>query len=145
MSLMAKTERLTIQETAEHTGLSAHTLRYYERIGLLVQIPRSASGYRLYGPENLVWVEFIICLRHTGMSIRNMRRFVELAHSGKRTLTDRITLLTEHRQVLVREMETLDRFLHLIDTKIAKYSEQAALRRGPTAKRRSALPRPRGI
>ena len=73
---------LTIAEAAERTGLSPHTLRYYERDGLLLSgVGRSASGHRRYTEEDLGWIEMLTRLRATGMPIRDVRRYAELVRA----------------------------------------------------------------
>ena len=67
------TDKLTIQQTAQATELNADTLRYYERIGLIVDIERAPNGYRLYTHDDIVWIMFLKQLRATGMSIAQMR------------------------------------------------------------------------
>lgn len=75
-------EALTIQEVAERTALSPHTLRYYERVGLLEAPDRAASGHRRYGEGDLEWLTLLKRLRATGMPIREMRRYAELVRQG---------------------------------------------------------------
>ena len=76
------TASLTIQQTAEACGLSVHTLRYYERIGLIKPIPRRSNGHRLYRAEDLNWIAFLLRLRATGMSIGEMQRYAQLREQG---------------------------------------------------------------
>lgn len=75
---------LTIAEVAERTGLTRHTLRYYERDGLMLGVDRAGSGHRRYTEHDLCWIELITRLRATGMPIRDVRRYAELAGDGKR-------------------------------------------------------------
>src|SRR4051812_41032793 len=79
----AVTEALTIAEAAERTGVSTHTLRYYERIGALRELPRRApSGHRRYTERDVGWIVLLTCLRATGMPIATMLRYAELAREG---------------------------------------------------------------
>ena len=80
----------TIQEVCEKTGLSTHTLRYYEKEGLLTDIGRSQGGFRQYSDENLEWLGLICCLKNTGMPLQEIARFVRLAHEGDCTLEERV-------------------------------------------------------
>jgi DNA-binding transcriptional MerR regulator len=83
-------------QTAQRSGFSLDTLRYYERIGLLDRVERTSSGHRRFGEDDLEWLEVLRCLRDTGMPIAQMRRYAELARGGDATFTERLSLLTEH-------------------------------------------------
>lgn len=112
---------MTVQETSEKTGLSAHTIRYYERIGLIPSIERASNGHRRYSDEDIGWIEFLKCLRSTGMPISEMQRYVELQQEGDPTLHDRLALLEAHRRRIKAKIQELDRFLERIEGKIAWY------------------------
>src|SRR5215207_7879739 len=97
------TTGMTIQETAERTGLTAHTLRYYERIGLVWEVDRDSSGHRRYTEDDIGWLVLLTRLRATGMPVRDMLRYAELARRGPETLAARVELLEEQRErVLAR-------------------------------------------
>jgi len=83
-------------QTAQRSGFSLDTLRYYERIGLLDRVERTSSGHRRFGEDDLEWLEVLRCLRDTGMPIARMRRYAELARGGEATFAERLGLLTEH-------------------------------------------------
>ncbi len=117
------TEGCTIEEAAERTGVSAHTLRYYERIGLLAPVPRGTGGHRRYTDADLGAVVFLTLLRQTGMPIRDMQRFVELTREGDHTIPDRVGVLTDHRTELVAHIALLNRHLAALDHKIGIYTE----------------------
>src|SRR5690242_20231415 len=94
----AVTEPLTIAEAAERTGVSPHTLRYYERIGALREPPeRAPSGHRRYSERDVSWIVLLTCLRATGMPISTMLRYTELARQGTETAAERKALLLAHR------------------------------------------------
>ncbi|MGL5928191.1 MAG: MerR family transcriptional regulator, partial [Dermatophilaceae bacterium] len=93
---------LTIAETAERTGLTAHTLRYYERDGLMLGVPRTSGGRRAYREGDLEWIMLITRLRTTGMPIRDVRRYAELVREGEGNEAERLEILRRHRDV-VRE------------------------------------------
>ena len=112
---------LTIEEAAERTGVSAHTLRYYERIGLLADVPRGAGGHRRYGDPEIGAVVFLTLLRQTGMSIRDMQRFVDLTRQGDHTIPERVEVLSQHRPRLVAQLALLERHLGALDRKIDIY------------------------
>jgi len=115
---------LTVSEAAVTTGLSAHTLRYYERIGLLNPIGRTESGHRNYSEFDIGWIEFLKCLRATGMPIRQMKQYVDAQREGDHTLTDRLQILKEHRSSVLERIGELTRYLETIDHKIRYYSDQ---------------------
>ncbi len=112
---------LTIAEMARRSGLSAHTLRYYERIGLIPPLARNRSGHRLYGPADLTWIDFLDRLRRTGMPIRDMKRYAILRARGNSTLTARRELLEAHRQTVAAEIAALTANLKTIEDKISTY------------------------
>jgi DNA-binding transcriptional MerR regulator len=117
------TELLTIEQVAERTGLSAHTLRYYERIGLIDPVGRATCGHRRYAAKDLAWIEFLIRLRATGMPIRHMQEFAALRRQGNTTIARRRVLLEAHRQMVQMHIEELQRNLEAISQKIAKYHQ----------------------
>lgn len=95
---------MNIREFAEHTGLSAHTLRYYEREGLMGDVGRDENGHRVYGPQDAQWVSFLHHLRETGMSIREIQRYCALRSQGDETLNARLALLERHTDQLARHL-----------------------------------------
>ena len=114
-------ERLTIAQVAALSGLSAHTLRYYERIGLLDPVARVHGGQRRYGADDLAWLSFLQRLRATGMPIRDMQRFAELRRKGDRTIGDRRALLEAHRDEVLERIAELQRDLAAVTDKITTY------------------------
>jgi DNA-binding transcriptional MerR regulator len=111
----------TIEEAAQRSGVSAHTLRYYERIGLLEPVGRASSGHRRYAPEDLGAIEFLTLLRQTGMPIRDMHRFVELTRAGDHTIPQRVDVLEAHRDALAEQLALLTRHFGAIERKISVY------------------------
>lgn len=115
----------TIQETAERTGLSVHTLRYYERQGLIPRVPReTGSGHRRFREEDITGIEFLKKLRSTGMPISQMQCYVQLYHQGKATLPERRRMLEQHHCAVCRQLEDLQANLTAIEFKIALYQRQ---------------------
>ncbi|WP_411345435.1 MerR family transcriptional regulator [Paenibacillus sp. WLX1005] len=114
---------LNIQEMADITGLSAHTLRYYERIGLLRHVARNAQGYRIYSTQDVAWVEFLLRLRDTGMNIAGMQRFAELRSQGDVTASERRQMLEQHETQLQQQLASLQDHLHNIGDKIQYYRQ----------------------
>jgi DNA-binding transcriptional MerR regulator len=114
-------ESLTIAEVAALSGLSAHTLRYYERIGLVDPVARAHGGQRRYGAEDLGWLAFLQRLRATGMPIRDMQRFAELRRRGDSTIGERRALLEAHRDEVLERIAELQRDLATVTDKITTY------------------------
>lgn len=117
---------LTIQEAAERCGVSAHTLRYYERAGLLDHVQRAGNGHRRFGARDLERLGFLRCLRATGMPIRLISRYIELVRAGDRTIPDRRELLLAHRDAVAGQISALKDDLAAVDRKIAIYSDRKA-------------------
>jgi DNA-binding transcriptional MerR regulator len=115
---------LTISETAEAAGVSAHTLRYYERAGLLRAVGRAGSGHRRYSEHDLAWIDFLTKLRSTGMPIRQVRRYAELVWAGDHTELERLALLEAHRDQVRAQLAETERCLARIDFKIDVYRER---------------------
>jgi len=112
---------LTIQQVAALTQLSEHTLRYYERIGLLDPVNRASSGHRRYSAQDIAWIEFLNRLRTTGMPIRKMQQFAELRRQGDLTVAERRMLLEAHRQEVQAHIDELQANLSEIEQKIQHY------------------------
>ncbi len=113
---------MKIGDLARRTGLSAHTIRYYERIGLLPRAPRDSSRQRGYDESILVWIAFLGRLKTTGMPIRDMLRYARLRERGQDTREERRLLLERHRTGVRAHMAELQDCLAVLDTKIAGYS-----------------------
>jgi DNA-binding transcriptional MerR regulator len=113
---------MKIGELAKRSGLSVHTLRYYERIGLLPRADRDRSGQRDYDAGILTWIAFLQRLKTTGMPIREMLRYAALRERGPATATARRRLLEAHRERVRAHAEALGSSLLVLDTKIAGYA-----------------------
>ena len=115
----------SIAETAELTGLTMHTLRYYERDGLMLRrVGRTASGHRRYSDRDLHWIDLISRLRSTGMPIRDVRRYAELVRSGDGNEAERLALLRDHRQQVLAQLAEVTEHLGAIDRKIGIYVDR---------------------
>lgn len=117
---------LTIQQVAARTGLSAHTLRYYERVNLIPTVKRAANGHRRYSEEDLDWIEFVKCLRSTGMPISDVQRYVELQQQGDAGFSEQLKIIESHRHRLKAKIEELSGFLARIEGKLEHYRERTA-------------------
>jgi DNA-binding transcriptional MerR regulator len=115
-------DTLTIAEAAARSGLTAHTLRYYERDGLMLgAVERAGSGHRRYTEGDLTWIEMITRLRSTGMPIRDVRRYAALVRAGEGNEAERLELLEAHRERVEAELAQVTAHLRAIDHKIGIY------------------------
>ena len=112
-----------IATTAHRLSISVHTLRYYERIGL-VQVERDASGRRRYDAASVRRLVFLTRMRTSGMPIRDLRRYIELVEAGRDTVPERLALLTEHREGLRSRIDELRLALAATEYKIAAYTRE---------------------
>ncbi len=113
-------EPITIAQAAAMLDVSAHTLRYYERIGL-VDVPRDASGNRLYDADAVRRLVFLTRMRLSGMAIRDLQHYVELVDEGDDTVPERLEMLLEHRDTIRRQISELTLSLAATEYKIATY------------------------
>lgn len=115
-------EGVTIAEAARRTGVSVHTLRYYERAGLVVTpVDRTSGGRRRYRRPDLKWIKICTKLRATGMPIRGIRRYAELVAAGPGNEAERLDLLEAHRADVLAKLAEIQQNLEIIDHKITVY------------------------
>ncbi len=112
---------MRIQEVSKLYGLSADTLRYYERIKLIPAVPRNAGGIRDYDEVSLQWIEFIKCMRGAGLPIEKLITYVELYQQGDETIVARKQLLIEERDHLLQRINELQATLERLNGKIERY------------------------
>lgn len=112
-----------MKEVRNLTGLSDHTLRYYEKGGILPDIRRQDNGHRLYKKKDLDWLDFVVCLRATGMPLSTIRKYRELMEQGDSTAEERKILLVEQKKNLLIEISTLQASLKRINFKIDFYDQ----------------------
>jgi DNA-binding transcriptional MerR regulator len=125
MTMLADLEQtLTIQQASQLTGLTAHTLRYYERIALLTPVGRAANGHRRYGKQDVKRITFLNRLRLTGMPLEQMKTYTALLDQGGAGLPQRVTLLQTHRNKVIRQVEELCKSLAVIESKPRILAEQ---------------------
>lgn len=118
---------LSIADAAREIGVSPHTLRYYERAGLMLDpVERASSSHRRYGERDLNWVVLLTRMRKTGMPIRRIREYTELVRAGEGTEAERLALLEEHRAAVLEQLSDVRRNLEAIDHKIEIYRERTA-------------------
>ncbi|MDR1565756.1 MAG: MerR family transcriptional regulator [Treponema sp.] len=119
-----KNDSYTIKQVSEKTALPPHVLRYYESEGLLPSISRSRNGVRRYSEGDLEWIGLICCLKNTGMSIKQIKSFVELSVKGDRTLKQRVEMLLEHKKNVEAQIQEMQKHLQKVTFKIEKFSKQ---------------------
>jgi len=121
---MTSTGTLSISDAAVATGVNPHTLRYYERAGLIEPVGRAGSTHRRYTGTEIDWVVFLTKLRATGMPIRRMRDYADLVRRGAGNEAERLALLEEHRAMVRTQLAEAARNLAAIETKIEIYKER---------------------
>ncbi|WP_270271024.1 MerR family transcriptional regulator [Enterocloster clostridioformis] len=114
---------MTIGEFSVITGISAYTLRYYEKKGLL-RVSRDSVGRRDYNEDDIEWVKFIKRLKDTGMLLRDIRHYSDLRYLGDDTMAERMELLIQHRNSVVEEKRKWEEYLRNLDEKIGIYQER---------------------
>jgi DNA-binding transcriptional MerR regulator len=115
----------SIAEAADLSGLTAHTLRYYERDGLMLDsVNRSSSGHRRYTDNDLTWIQMLTRLRTTGMPVREVKRYASLVRAGDGNEADRLALLVDHRQRVEAQLAAATAHLRAIDHKIGLYESK---------------------
>ena len=112
---------MKIAEVSEQYGLSADTLRYYERIGLIPPINRNQGGIRNYGEVDVMRVEFIKCMRSAGLPIEVLIEYMELVQQGDQTIEVRKEILKGQRELLLCRMQEMQKTLDILDYKIEAY------------------------
>lgn len=120
---------MTIAEVSEKYGISADTIRYYERIGLIPKINRNKNGIRNFTEDDCRWVEFIKCMREAGVSIEALIEYVALYQQGEDTVDARKQVLIEQRRVIVEKIEEMKSTLAKLDYKIEIYDKQCCLKK----------------
>jgi DNA-binding transcriptional MerR regulator len=121
---MVTADALSISDAAQLTGLSAHTLRYYERAGLMLDpVERAPSTHRRYSEAEIRWVTLLTKLRATGMPIRRIREYAELVRAGEGNEAERLALLEAHRDAVIEQLDAMRRNLEAIDYKIEIYRD----------------------
>ncbi len=117
----------SIGQVAEKFDLSIHTLRYYEKEGLLPAIKRTGSGIRQFDDQSIEDLRLVECLKKTGMPLRDIRTFQEWTEEGESSLTKRKELFEERKQVVLKQIQELQSVMDLVDFKIWYYGEAAKI------------------
>ncbi|HWE86538.1 MAG TPA: MerR family transcriptional regulator [Terracidiphilus sp.] len=111
----------TIRTMAERCGMTTHTLRYYERVGLIQPVGRARNGHRRYSDADEAWLNFLHCMRATNMPIREMQRYAVLRERGTDTSLERRKILEEHQATIASQIAALEKAHALLTHKIANY------------------------
>lgn len=125
---------ISIGELSRLSGISPHTLRFYEAEGILMPAGRAANGHRRYRDDDLLWLEFVLRLKQTGMPLAEIRQYAVLRAQGEKTLQSRLTMLKLHRQRLATKLAELSTCAGALDEKIRTYRKMIAKSRAPTRK-----------
>ncbi len=119
---MVTADALSISDAADATGLSAHTLRYYERAGLMLDpVERAPSSHRRYTEQEIRWVTLLTRMRATGMPIRRIREYADLVRAGDGNEAERLALLEAHRDSVLEQLDAMRSNLAAVEFKIALY------------------------
>jgi DNA-binding transcriptional MerR regulator len=121
-----KNQGLTVKEVAAKTGLSVHTLRYYEQMGIIHPVERAGNQHRVYSLKDLEWIAFLVRLRSTGMPVREMALYAQMVREGDVTLTARRQLMEKHRETIRGQIQELETHLQLIEKKVEYYRRKEA-------------------
>lgn len=114
---------MTIGEVSNKTGLSIHTIRYYEKEGIIFPAKRLKGNIRDFSETDLRWIEFIICLKATGMSLDKIKKYADSTLKGESGYHELVTLLKEHKEEIGNKIDELKSFQKKIDWKIDLYSK----------------------
>jgi DNA-binding transcriptional MerR regulator len=113
----------TIKQTAAKTGLTDHAIRYYDREGLLPLLERTDSGIRKFSDADIDWLGLICCLKNSGMPINKIKEFMNLCLQGETTCEERKSILLEHKEHILQQMELLQDSLSTVNYKLEHYKE----------------------
>ena len=115
---------MTIKEAAQRTGISIDNLRYYERIGLIPEVPRTESGIRNYDEMSISWIEFAMRFKKAGVSLEAIREYIQLAVQGLSTKDARLEILIETKAELEKKMHDMQETLDVVNYKIDTYEQK---------------------
>ncbi len=118
--------RYSIGQVAKKLGVTAHTLRYYDKEGLLPSVKKGSSGARVFEDEDVDWLVILECLKGTGMQLKDIKTYIKLCQQGDATLQERLNLFKQQKAKLEEQQERLRRYQEKIDFKITYYIEAVA-------------------
>lgn len=114
---------MTIKEVSQKYNISSDTLRYYDRVGMIPPVTRTAGGIRDYGESDLGWVELALCMRGAGLPVEAMIEYVKLCQQGDSTIEARMLLLKEQMETLLEQKAQIESTIKRLDFKISRYEE----------------------
>jgi DNA-binding transcriptional MerR regulator len=114
---------MNISEAAKQAGVTAVTLRYYEKQGLIPPVARKKGGVRDYQKEDMNWIDFIVCMRNSGLSVETLVQYTKLYQEGNDTIDERKNLLIEERQKLIEKYEEIGNTVEKLTRKIDDYDK----------------------
>lgn len=114
----------TIKEVAKKYNLSAYSLRYYEKEGLLPFVERNEQGNRIFKDKDFEWLDIICCLRNTNMPISKIKEYVDLCLEGPETICKREDMLLKHKEYIENEIKNFNSYLEIVDNKINYYIKE---------------------
>ena len=116
----------SIGQAAEKMGLTAHTLRYYDKEGHLPFVRKTSSGLRVFSDADLEWLAIVECLKGTGLQIKDIKQYIDWCQEGNATLQQRLDVFKRQKEKLKKEMEKLQQHMEKINFKIAYYEDAVA-------------------
>lgn len=117
----------SIGQVAAKTGLTVHTLRYYEKEGLLPFVRKSSSGLRMFSDNDLGWLSIIECLKKTGMPLKGIKQYIDWFREGDSTLPQRLKMFKQQQLKVLAQIEQFQKYLQKIDYKVKLYEEAVKL------------------
>ena len=117
-------ETYTVHQVAQRFQVSPHTIRYYDSQHLFPEVARDAHGARIFTQEQLDWLSMVLCLRSTGLSVAEIRRFVELVEQGPSTIRERYEIILAQKRRAETERTEIEHKLAILDRKLAHYEQQ---------------------
>ncbi|WP_210607850.1 MerR family transcriptional regulator [Priestia flexa] len=113
----------TIKEASEKVGMSSHTIRFYEKQGLLPLLKRDSTGYRSFTEHDIEWLDFISCLRKTDIPINELKKIMDLTIEGNHTVQERKEILLNHKEAMLEKQKELDRAFKKIEKKLRYFDD----------------------
>ena len=114
---------MRMKEIEQKTGLTRHTLRYYEKIGLLQNVARDKNGLRVYSEDDLGWIQFLVKMKLTRMPLEELKIYADSYYTKEPDVDTRIEVLKKHKMKMLKELSELDETLKFIDCKIGYYED----------------------
>lgn len=116
----------TINEVAKICDISAHTIRFYDKEGLLPFVTRNSTGNRQFSEADLDVIKLICCLKNTGMQVKEIKEYISLCMQGEETAPERRQIMLDHRKEILRQIDDMKKNLNIVDLKVAFYDSYIA-------------------